>query len=225
MYYKCRKKYDVLLGLGVLSLILLLVISCDSILPEKFTEKEYDASATDDRACFWFADSFSLTITTTILHSLMDTNWVDSSENEIIFWNYDYLIDTLQTKTLRRDTLITINNPNDADQKVSYAVLGVAEGESRDVSLYTSLEYTESNINDYIKVEVVKRDTTLLNASTEMAGETTSCCTDTLLIAERIRIVPVIRARYQFHLDEDVYLVRFIVSRPEIVGTFKITVL
>jgi len=230
MYHKCQKTYTSFLGLILLCIILITSWACDSLLPEKFSEKEFDAEAIDQQACFWFTDTTVIpnTIRTRVLSTVVDTawtdlSWADSSDNKIIFAYYDHVIDSLQKQILIRDTLISIKYP--ANQKVSYALLDIASGETRDIYIYTSMEYTEDNINDYITVQLVNRDTSVVNASTDLAYETVSCCTDTLLIAEQVRIVPIIRARFKLHLAEDVYVVRFIVSRTEAIESFKITVL
>jgi hypothetical protein len=228
MYFKCRKKYTMVLKSLLLGAVVFMIAGCDSLLPDKFNEQEYTASAIDQRACFWLADTLPRTIQTKILNTLNtpgDTSWASLTDNQIIFANFDYLIDTLQQQNLVQDTLIRIQYP--ANEKVSYAVLSVEAGEtSKDLYLYTSLEYVEGNINEYITVQLVKSDTTLISSSTNMEYETVSCCSDTLLIANQPEIVPIIRSRFLFQLDESsVYLVRFIVSRPEVVGPFKITLL
>ena len=213
---------SLLLGMAVF-----ILTGCDSILPDKFNEQEYTAEAIDQRACFWFADTLRDTIQTRILNTLgdTDTSWAHLSDNQIIFENFDRLIDSLQQQNLVQDTLLMIEYP--ANQKISYAVLSIEAGEtSKDMYVYTSLEYVEENINEYVTVQLVKSDTNLVPASTNMGFESVSCCSDTLLIADQPEIVPIIRSRFLFHLDESsVYLVRFIVSRPEVVGPFKITLL
>jgi hypothetical protein len=139
------------------------------------------------------------------------------TENQVYKLKFNEIKDSLQ-HTLTQDSLILINP---GDQKITYARWDVSGG---NYYLYTSLRYIESNINEYVSIELIKSDTTAVSYSSAMPGETVSGSVQTILVAQNNRIVPIIRARYQYHLNNGTYLVRFITSNPTI-GQFKVVLL
>jgi hypothetical protein len=227
MYYKRKNRYLSAWILVMLGSILLATIGCDSILPEKLQEKEYDTPAIEQRACYWLSlsdslqDSLGCQVKSRTLKSCLagaDTVWKDSSDNKIIHATFDQLIDSL--KTLASDTLLLISYP--ADQDTVYAELNVNSGQANSMYIYTSFEYyydgrsATSNINEYVSVKLLQQDTSLVNSSIDLQGETLSGCSEE--VADRI--IPIIRARYKVQLAEGVYLVRFILSNPQNIASF-----
>jgi hypothetical protein len=177
----------------------------------------------DDQACsrFLTPDTLVYEVNALTLQSLVDTNWIDSSDNQIILSKFDELSDTLSS--LVSDTLMFIRYPE--GENISYAVLKVSP--AKNIALYTSLKYyyddssRTTNINEYVTIELIKRDTTTANSSVDMLPESLTGCTDEVIIAQNERIVPTIRARYIFHLEEGVYLVRFVLSNWLNIASFK----
>lgn len=234
MYYKCQST-SALLKLFLISTLLVGAVGCDSLLPSEFKEKQYTAPDIDTRACNRLSrnliDSTGQVIdpaacylvNSRALASLVDsTTRATSTDNQIILSKFSALVDSLKPP-LVRDTLTLIQYP--ADQRVTYAVLNVSSGESKDVYIYTSLHYNQNNIGENVAVQLVRSDTAVVSYSDDMRAEIVSGCTQLVSVAGTARIVPTIRARYRIHLEEGVYLVRFIISRPEVVGSFKIMIL
>jgi hypothetical protein len=150
----------------------------------------------------------SLPVTWSIVHS---QSLGGTTDNQIILSGFDSLTNVLPE--LHQDSLIVINYSDSS--KVSYVVLKSAQ--AKDVYLYTSLLYyykalnATSNINDYVSIDLVKRDTSIVSPSLMTSTESAYGSSEKILSANNaITIVPVIRARYTIHLDQgSVYLVRF----------------
>ena len=138
----------------------------------------------------------------------------DTTDNRIIRSQFNLLTSILPE--LHQDSLIVINYSD----KVSYAVLKSAQ--VKDVYLYTSLLYYynaangTSNINDYVTVDLVKSDTSVVSPSSLISAESAYNSSERILsVNNTVKIVPAISARYTIHLDQgSVYLVRFTLTNP-----------
>jgi hypothetical protein len=229
MHYYYGNKYYSMWKFFLLGSFLLMAVGCNSLLPEKFQDKTYVSSKVDEQACSLLAtpdslvDSIAYVVHAKTLQSiLVDTSWLDSSDNKIIFSKFNELTDSLPTLVM--DQLMKIEYP--ADKKIIYALLKIATGGKGDLDLYTSLNYYydndthTSNINEYVTIELVKQDTTIVSSTVDMQGETFSECTDEVLIASNLRVVPIIRSRDKVHVTEGEYLVRFILSDAQNIAAF-----
>ncbi|MGD0591662.1 MAG: hypothetical protein ABSA44_12835 [Bacteroidota bacterium] len=153
----------------------------------------------------------SLPVTWSIVHS---QSLGDTIDNQIILSGFDSLAAVLPE--LHQDSLIAVNYSG----KVSYAVLKSAQ--AKDIYFYTSLLYyynatnATSNINDYVSIDLVKRDTSVVSPSSTISTESAYNSSERILSGNnKIEIVPVISARYTIHLDQgSVYLVRFTLTNP-----------
>jgi hypothetical protein len=159
----------------------------------------------------------------------------DTADNQIIHSKFNSLAGSLPS--LHQDSLIIVNYP--AGQNISYAVLNISSGQAKDVYIYTSLLYYHNssnngtNINDYVSVDLVKSDTSIVSSSSAMPSESAFCSYEKILYSSAPRVVSVIRARYKVHLDQGgVYVVRFTLSSPTIsnplsgiANQFKIAIL
>ena len=138
----------------------------------------------------------------------------DTTDNRIIQSQFNSLTSILPE--LHQDSLIVINYSG----KVSYAVLKSAQ--AKDVYLYTSLLYYynatngTSNISDYVTVDLVKGDTSVVSPSSMVSTESAYNSSERILSTNnQTKIVPVISTRYVIHLDQgSVYLVRFTLTNP-----------
>jgi hypothetical protein len=234
MCYKGKNNYLYTWKLVLASLFLLTVIvGCDSLLPEKLQEKEYEAAELDQNACYWLSlpdtlyDSLADRVQARTLQSCLagtDTMWLDSADNKIIYANFDHLTDSL--KTLERNSLLLIGYP--ADQDTVYTVLNVTAGQAASTNLYLSLEYyydTENetyttNVNEYVTVELLKQDSTRVSSAIDLQGETLSGCSKEVIIAQYARIIPIVKERYKFQLAEGAYIVRYILTNPVNIAAF-----
>lgn len=200
-------------------------IGCDSILPDEFKEKDYSSPTIDVTASNILArdttgystnpNNFYIVNARTMLSMVDNITQVkltqDSiTENQVILSKFDALADSLNATPLIRDTEMFIQIDNSSS--TAYSVLNISAGQSKDIYLYTSLIYTSTNINEYLSVQLIKRDTSLLSYSNDMLMETVSSGTTSIVDAGQSRLVPIIKGRYRIHVEEGVYLVRFIKS-------------
>ena len=229
MYYRGILKNINIWSSALVGLFLLLAMGCDSLLPEKLQEKTYDSPELDLQACYLLSapdslyDSLATEVSARTLLSCLagaDTAWSHSTDNEIIFATFTRLADSL--KVLPGGKLLLVRYP--ASQDTVYATLNVASGQ--DLTLFTSLKYyyddetVTTNINEYISIEILRQDTTLVKSSNDLQGETLSGCSAEIVIAQYVRVVPVIRARYKVNVTEGAYIVRFILSNPVTIASF-----
>jgi hypothetical protein len=243
MYYKSRCDNKViLLKLSLIGILVTGIFGCENILSDKFKDKEFTIAAIDQTAGNWLAkdtlnDSRGITIgykggrgdsiKTRTLQSLVDTTiWGNYSrgsltENQVYYQKFNDIADSLQSLVLLRDTLMIINP---VAQKVTYARLNVTGGNGKNIYLYTSLRYTATNVNEYVSVDLIRSDTTSVSYSTEMPAEAVSGCTQIISVSQSNKVIPIIRARYEYHLEDGVYLVRLTASDPT-AGIYKITIL
>jgi uncharacterized protein YcfL len=237
--------------LFLVSISLCAVIGCDSVLPEKFKEKNINPQDIDLRAGRLLAsDTVNTAQGITVGYqygSVLDSAGVpkqDSSGNPIyrvlpVTWsvvssrtlgsfttlpsgtdnqfinsNFGLLTDSLPS--LNSDSLISISYSE--TQTTSYAVLKASQAEN--IYIYTGLYYylgaSTSNTNDYVSVDLVNKDTSVVGTSSSIPQESSYGSTETILNAQNTTVVSVIRARYTFHVDQGgVYLVRFTLSNPK----------
>jgi hypothetical protein len=246
MYRHYKKSYVPYIFLFLVSALFFACIGCDSLLPTDFKAKNFTPSDIDARAGhlltsdtlndpqgftvsyqYVAVDSFgaaiglntpkstvgyrSLPVTWSIV--LLDTNIIN---NTIIHSSFDSL--TTVYPTLHEDSLIVVTYPK--NMSVCYAVL--KSDQAKDMYLYTSLLYYyynrdgSSNFSDYVTVELVKRDTTVISPSPMISVESEYGMTEKIQTQTNIQAVPVINACYPIHLDQgSVYLVRFTLSNPK----------
>ncbi len=159
-----------------------------------------------------------------ILKSFSDST--DTTDSQIIHSKFSMLTDSLPS--LASDMLVLVRYPGDTVKNssgaypgdtisVCYAVLRCAQPE--DIYLYTGLEYYYasgvSNVADYVSVDLLKADTSLVTSSTAVPATSTYASTETILVASNAtEVVPALAARYAFHLDSGAYIVRFTLSNP-----------
>jgi hypothetical protein len=135
-----------------------------------------------------------------------------TTDNQMIYSNFNSVTNTLYP--LPTDSLILVTYP--ANKSISYAVLQA--GSAKDIHIYTSFQYywtsSASNINEYITIDIIKSDTTLVSSSTVIPSEVAYCSSENILVNGASKTIPVINARYTAHVDQGVYLIRFTLSNP-----------
>jgi hypothetical protein len=240
--------YALCSGMLLVSMLLVATNGCDSILPEDFKNKEYTIAEIDQRACnllsadtvnnaqgvtIGYKSSSGHPVQSRLLASLVDSaTRANNRDNQIIFSSFNLLADSLAL--LVSDSLMLITHPSASQKDTTYAVMKILPGQSQNIYLYTSLRYYDTvdnvgnhstNINDYVSVELVRVDTTTVNYSEDMHGETISGGTQIILMSQQKHVVPIIRARYKIQLDQSIYIVRLIISSPATIRPFKIVIL
>jgi len=244
MFHNYQNKRSYILWVFLASALSVAYLGCDKLVPAKFKAQNYNASNVDQRAgALMTADTINdaqgntiyyqyipgppvvnpIPVSWTLIHAWTLNSFNDSSsltDNQVINTKFSMLTDSLPS--LIADTLILVRYPGDTAKaandtvSVCYAMLQAAQTE--DIYLYTSLEYyagTASNVADYVSVDLLREDTSLVSSSTSISSASTYASTETLLGSSNAQeVVPVLAARYAFHLDAGTYIVRFTLSNP-----------
>jgi len=234
MDHNYQKMHAFFLSLFFAGVLLFIGIGCDSLTPNEFKAKSFNAPQVDISAGNLMGqdtinDANGNTIsyqyypiTTTRFRVDTPVTWTyansdtltgsRTTDNQIIYSKFDSVANTLES--LPSDSLILLRYP--ADKSISYAVL--RSGSSKDIHIYTGLQYywtsSASNINEYITIDIIKSDTTLVSASTLIPPEVAYCSLEKILVNGASTTIPMINARYTAHLDQGVYLIRFTLSNP-----------
>lgn len=226
MFYQNKNTFWVMF---LSAALLFASISCDSILPDEFDEdKSYSLPEIDGRACNILSKEITDStgafipfsaqlINTKTIASLVDSaTSADLTENQIIVSRFNELAGNLES--LIRDSLLAISYP--VNQTTSYVILTVSPGEAKDIYLYTSFVFTQSNINESVDIQFIKNDSSLVSFNDDMPTEVVSECSQVV----STKTVPTIKTRKKIHLEEGIYFVRFNVSSPALVGFLKLVI-
>jgi hypothetical protein len=247
MYPTNKNAYVFFLGIILLGTVLFACMGCDSILPTDFKSQTYAAADIDIKAGtlllrdtvndlqgftysyqYGSLDSSGLpSATIPVTYRVLPVSWgylnsrtlaslglgavTDTTDSQIILSKFDAIADSLSPLT--KDGLILVKYPTGST--VSYAVLKSTQ--AQDVYIYTGLQYYSGNINEYVTVDLIKRDNSVLGSSTQLAPESVYSSVEKIQIQSSTRILPAINARYAVHLDQGgVYLVRFTLSNSSV---------
>jgi len=234
MDYIYKKTFTYFLSLFFAGVMVFIGIGCDSLAPDEFKAKSFNAPQVDVSAGNLLGqdtinDAQGNTISyqyypITTTRFLVDTpvTWTyansdtltgnNATDNQIIYSKFDSIANTLES--LPSDSLILVRYPT--NKSISYAVL--RSSSSKDIHVYTSLQYywtsSANNINDYISIDIIKSDTTLVSTSKVIPAEVAYCSLEKILVNGASTTIPMINARYTAHLDQGVYLIRFTLSNP-----------
>ena len=225
-----------LISLSLFIALLFISAGCNSILPDEFQDQEYSSAAIDAKAGSLLArDTTGLSIDSSsfyIVNSRTLESMVDSSTlanlnsgnitpDEAVSSNFDALIDSLNETPLLRDSLNLIQV--DTTGNVAYAVFSVKAGEQKDIYIYTSLIYNQSNFNEHVAVQLLNRDASIVNYVEDMPMEVVSASTQ--VVPGGTMLIPTIKARYHLNVEEGSYLVRFNKSAENMGHYIKIVIL
>jgi hypothetical protein len=234
-----------ILWLFLASAISIAYLGCDKLLPAKFKAQNYNPAVVDERAgALMTSDTINDAQGNTSYYQYIPgppvvtrhpANWImvqartlgsfagptDTTDNQIIMSKFNVLADSLPS--LLSDTLTLVRYPGDTASaanntvNVCYALLKAVQAE--DIYIYLSLDYyydgTVSNLTDYISIDLLREDTSLVARSTALPSASTYASTLTILTTSGApKVVPVLAARYAFHLEAGTYIVRFTLSNP-----------
>ena len=228
------KKTFAFFSLFFAGVLMFIVIGCDSLTPDEFKAKNFNAPQVDVTAGSLMGQDtindaqgntisyqyYPITTTRFIVDTPVTWTYANSdtltgsktTDNQIIYSKFDSVANSL--RSLPSDSLILLRYP--ANKNISYAVL--RSSSSKDIHIYTGLQYywtnSASNINDYITIDIIKSDTTLVSTSTLIPPEVAYCSLENILVNGATTTIPLINARYTAHLDQGVYLIRFTLSNP-----------
>lgn len=234
MDYNYQNTFASFFKIFLVSVLLFTGIGCDTILPDEFKAKNFNTPEIDILAGNLLAQDtindaqgntisyqyYPITTTRFIVDTPVTWTYANSdtltgnltTDNQIIYSKFDSVANTLES--LPSDSLILVKYPT--NKIISYAVLNASS--SKDIHVYTSLQYywttSASNINEYVTVDIIKSDTTLVSVSTVIPPEVAYCSLENILVNEASTTIPIINARYTAHLDQGVYFIRFTLSNP-----------
>lgn len=236
MDYNYQKTFASFLKLFLAGVMLFAGLGCNSMTPDEYKAKNFNASDIDVLAGNLLTrdtinDTQGNTISyqyypvTTTRFITLPITWAyansdtltgnTTTDNQIIYSKFDSVTHVLES--LPSDSLILVKYP--ASNSISYAVLRASS--SKDIHIYTSLQYygisatiTTTNINEYITIDIIKSDTTFVSTSTVIPSEVAYCSSEKIINNGASKTIPVINARYTAHLDQGVYLIRFTLSNP-----------
>ena len=229
-------------------LFVILLISCEEYLPDSYQSETYCISEMDDASCHYLTRSlmdttFVITIDTSVTDTtIYDTSFTTSPAHILLFSSLladlvdstardsdaatiNSILDSLHTMmdTLVTDTTLYITHPGEADTSYAYYYHDASNG---DLYFYISWDFTESNNNAFIDIDLIQRDAKIVANKVTVPVESISGCSEHVTFESgQEKLIPKIKTRCGFELEEAPYLVRFIVSEPAEVESFRTAIL
>lgn len=216
------------------SLTLLLAgLACEEQLPSAFrTEKRSSLSELDARACHYLSQPATVTDMVVVgndttyvsrnLHVAVAAMPLTMPLNQAWINAPDSLV-AAQFQELVPDTTLLITNSAGSD---TIFARYVNPSPGKECYFFISWDLNEQNYDAYIELELFQKDGSkarLLTARMDLA--TIAGCTQTAEIDGQPAALPKIRARLCYQLTAAQYLVRFYVSEPTTIGTFRLAIL
>lgn len=237
MYNSFYKKYIIT---AICISLLYVFFSCENFLPNTFKSEKYDIAELDSTACKFltgdlivkqtiienedttFVDQYRYkNINTSLLTTLIDSTAKDTDPETI-----NTILNTLASSidTLVTDTTLYVVSPAESD--TSYALYN-HNNEKGDIYCYISWKFTELNLDDFIEIDIIGKDAKLYTKKENVPIEAISGCSEPVIIEESgiDEVIPKIRTRVGFELESGLYLVRFIVSEPLEITSFRTVLL
>ncbi|MBN2423488.1 MAG: hypothetical protein JXR46_07825 [Calditrichaceae bacterium] len=214
MNFKLRKM-NVTLFLSMLFMMLVL-ISCDSILPDDYKEETFFISALDDKACQLLSDAYVFDVSGAIIDSnfvrvsakkvteIYDTTGIGEKVTEISKYIDD--LDFLSTNALYNSRCQGESQPVDF-----YLAINKSAGMSGSLTFFLSYELTKKNKNISFDMALYNAAGAQVGLNNSMPAETYAYCKqviDTLTNESTFKI----RGRYSASLSDGKYLVKVTIS-------------
>jgi hypothetical protein len=197
----------------------LLAAGCDRMLPTEFRKKTGSpVSGLDSRACgLMTADTAdAVRLDAAVLPRPAIEAWRDA-DDAFIRANLD---------TVQAETALLIRNPQMED--TVFAFLPLPEGPPAETVFYLSWGLSPQSIDATVDFAVFEADGGLvLPVSGAMKPELVAACTQSVETGGQPTAVPKIRGRfaYAFKPAQARLLIRFILSKPQAVGSLQLAVL
>ncbi len=239
------KKITHILIAGIFLFALLRILGCESLLPEDYKEDNtITVPELDEIACGYLSRDPAVldtiivgTDTTTALrYKALDATRLDGilvsgviadSDSVIIDTQFDSLVTVMDT--LISDTTLLISYPGDATCYLLYEYIPPAGQTSGTVHFYSSIIFNAENLHSYIKTEILTRKAAAITTTSisQMDLETIAGCSEFVEIAGTGEqyVVPKIRGRNSFILQQGAYLVRFTPTETSGLETLVVTVI
>lgn len=211
---------QLLLTLLSVTFFTIIMIQCDSIIPNAFQEEDFIISSLGERACqslncaLISADSLNpcwLKIASSRISDVVDTSqWSGSTIEQIIGENFETLQDS--TDVVTEEETFLVHYPE--GESVSY--VSYPSPKKGQVYFFVSWNYTEDNHKGIVDIDLIQQDGTLLEKKPETIPlETVAGClaTQTMNTGEEIK-VPRIKGQNEFETDNESYLIKFSITEP-----------
>ena len=239
------KRTTFLLMAGIFLVTLFWILGCESMLPENYQQDEsYTMSELDEIACEYLSRDPEIRDTiivgtdtstalrykeleATLLDQILVAGMIADSDSVVVDASFDSL--TTVMDTLVADTTLLIQFPGSATCYLLYNYIPPAGQSSGTVYIYSSMIFTAENLYTYLKAELLTRKASSIASSTvsQMDLETIAGCSEFVEIEGTGSqfVVPKIRGRNSFELQQGIYLVQF--TPTEIAGleTLIVTVI
>jgi len=231
MIFNINKKF---FGSFVFILLALALVVCEKQLPQELQEENnYSISDFDGSACTFLSrdttktdtvvvgmdttystNRFYIPITTVHPEESIENSWTNASDSLI-----KMLYDTVIT-----DTTLLLKNPIESD--TTFVYYQEQSGSSTETNFFISWDLTEQNSDAYIEIDIFnKSGEKIQEISNSMDLETIAGCTQTVEVAGQEVVLPKIRSRKSYEIQDGQYLIRFYISEPTTVGTFRLVIL
>jgi len=234
-----------------------LLVGCKEFLPEDLQEEEFAVSTLDERACEYLTRPLILSDTTyndqgEVVSVTFDTLYmaITSTYNDLAaeldsliivgadtnVFRIGAIFDSLsnQLDTLVMDTTLSVSYPAGEDTSYTFYYHPTPQGGvTDDVFFFVSWRFVIApaldNTDDFVAIDLIRRDGTLVSEKAEpWPPEAVAGCSELVtIVPSGEEIIPKVRTRVVFELDEAPYLVRFAISEtnPGEIGSFRIAIL
>ncbi|MBN2013517.1 hypothetical protein JW960_29580 [candidate division KSB1 bacterium] len=212
-----------MIGFIICIAVIGMMLGCEQFLPDKYDEVTNTPSQLDDSACSILSDTTAVAteITPSLLVNLAGAAATDTDPATI---NQIFDTQIASIAVLEAKTLLHVVPPSGAD--TSFAVYQHTGGAAT-VYFFITWEFTPDNIDEFVEVDLIQRDAKYKTQKLTVPIESVSSCTEHVVFESTgwEDIVPRVRTRCGFAVEQGTYLVRFIVSEPEQLTSFNTALL
>jgi hypothetical protein len=126
--------------------------------------------------------------------------------------------------TLVQDTTLLVENP--AGEDTVYAFFRHAAGAPAGAVFAVGWSLTRDNIDAFVEIDLFRKNGERVPVrSSAIAPEAVAACTQTVNLGDQVQTLPTVRGRFSYEWESGPLLVRFVLSEPATVGTFRVAVL
>lgn len=210
--------------------LLLGLAGCDKMLPSDYNEETTTITEMDSKACAMIgADTDSVAFLPVVPSLLSDLAGAGARETDPAVVKQIFATRLAEIARLERDTLMLVTPPAGLDSTnadTSFAVL-VNGSDAASMTLYVSWAFTEANVDDYVEVTLIGEDGSFPARFDTFPIEAVSGCIEDLEFEDTGHryVLPRLRTRCRYDGTGGTYLVRFIVSSPVDLRSFKVVIL
>ncbi len=207
------------------------IITCAEQFSSEFdTDKEFSISENDNDACLLLSDP--LLADTTVVGTDTTISYlnympvsvanIDTTIEAVWVNAHDTLIQAL-FDTLLANTINSVENPG--NNTISYALFQKENSGEENTYFYFSWDLTSQNLDAFITLDIFNKSGEKIRLQAEdIELETIAGCTENVELVGTEGVFPKIRARFQYNLPEDFFLLRFSNTAPAQMGNFRVVI-